>query len=143
MNKKGISLLVLAITIIVLAILTGTVILRLKNDHQIERAREVAFKSDLKSMQDTIDIYISDKQLEDKNFSITAVNASTLSEIEGILTKLPSEYIGIVVISRGKLLYIGEDENELSWASDLNATPDTVIYDDDNTSAIDANELID
>ena len=55
-DKKGISLIVLVITIIVIIILAVAVILSIANNNPIENAKEARFKSDVRTMQEELEM---------------------------------------------------------------------------------------
>ena len=63
-GKKGISLITLVITIIVIIILAAAVILTLNNNNPIENAKEATFKSDVKTLQSELTMYVA-KQTAD------------------------------------------------------------------------------
>lgn len=54
--KKGISLIVLVITIIVLAILAGAVIISLSNTNVVEQANDAKTKADLANAKSTVQL---------------------------------------------------------------------------------------
>jgi Tfp pilus assembly protein PilW len=60
--KRGISLIVLVITIVVSLILLSVVVLNFSDDNIISKATEVSFKSTSKSYEDALMIYISNKK---------------------------------------------------------------------------------
>ena len=62
--KKGISLIMLVITVIVLAILASTVIINLSNTNIINEADKTVFKSDMASYKELYSIYLADKLIE-------------------------------------------------------------------------------
>ena len=55
-DKSGISLIVLVITIVVIIILAVAVILSIANNNPIENAKEARFKSDVKTMQEELEL---------------------------------------------------------------------------------------
>ena len=55
-EKQGISLIVLVITIIVIIILAVAVILSIANNNPIENAKEARFKSDVRTMQEELEL---------------------------------------------------------------------------------------
>ena len=93
-GKKGISLVTLVITIIVIIILAAAVILTLNNNNPIENAKEATFKSDVKTVQSELTMYIS-KQTADTvgGFKAEELNLSetTTPKIEEVLTDLSDQ----------------------------------------------------
>ena len=73
-NKKGISLIVLVITIIV--ILAVAVILTIANNNPIKNANKARFQNDIKILQEQLNIY-SSKNLIDNNVYLFNANSST------------------------------------------------------------------
>ena len=58
-TKSGISLMILVITIIVMAILAGTVIIIISNTNVINEATKTRIRSDLSSLQDMVGSYVA------------------------------------------------------------------------------------
>ncbi len=67
-NRNGISLIVLVITIIVIVILAGSIILTLTNSNVIDKAREAAFKSNIKSIQEELSLYLASNMQNDGKY---------------------------------------------------------------------------
>ena len=110
-EKKGISLITLVITIIVIIILAAAVILTLNNNNPIENAKEATFKSDVKTVQSELTMYIA-KQTADTLGGFKAeelnLNETTTPKIEEILTSIKSSGLkGKVEVQNGKLVYTG------------------------------------
>ena len=122
-EKKGISLITLVITIIVIIILAAAVILTLNNNNPIENAKEATFKSDVKTVQSELTMYIS-KQTADTlgGFKAEELNLSetTTPKIEEILTSIKSSGLkGKVEVQNGKLVYTGTIEKEEKWFNEI------------------------
>lgn len=105
-NKKGISLITLVITIVVLGILAAAVIISLSNTNVIEQASESTFKDDVSKIKEQIEMEKINKLL----------NASY--SFEGII---PEKYENILkVTSDGCLTYIGDETtSQKEWSADL------------------------
>ena len=132
-EKKGISLITLVITIIVIIILAAAVILTLNNNNPIENAKEATFKSDVKTVQSELTMYIA-KQTADTlgGFKAEELNLSetTTPKIEEILTSIKSSGLkGKVEVQNGKLVYTGTIENEEEWFKEImgEAIPGVVV----------------
>ena len=122
-EKKGISLITLVITIIVIIILAAAVILTLNNNNPIENAKEATFKSDVKTLQSELTMYIA-KQTADTlgGFKAEELNLSetTTPKIEEILTSIKSSGLkGKVEVQNGKLVYTGTIEKEEKWFNEI------------------------
>lgn len=143
MKKRGISMLILVITIIVMAIIAGTIILNISRNKQMDRAAEIAFKSDIKEFQKSIDTYVQTNLMKNSSFDVSSVTASTVEEIRVIIPNFPDRYIDVFNISKGKILYVGVEEDEENWARELKATSDSVIYDTGELPPINTDNLKD
>ena len=122
-GKKGISLITLVITIIVIIILAAAVILTLNNNNPIENAKEATFKSDVKTVQSELTMYIA-KQTADTlgGFKAEELNLSetTTPKIEEILTSIKSSGLkGKIEVQNGKLVYTGTIEKEEKWFNEI------------------------
>ena len=122
-GKKGISLITLVITIIVIIILAAAVILTLNRNNPIENAKEATFKSDVKTVQSELTMYIS-KQTADTLGGFKAeeltLSETTTPKIEEILTSIKSSGLkGKVEVQNGKLVYTGTIEKEEKWFNEI------------------------
>ena len=118
-DKKGISLIVLVITIIVIIILAVAVILSIANNNPIENAKEARFKSDIKTIEEDLNMYTLKKYADGKIKGIEEVN---LSE-DDMVSALPStkNYKDKVEVKNGTL-YVKSGEltkKEQKWVKDL------------------------
>ncbi len=126
-NKKGVSLLVLAITIVVIMILAGAVLLSVIDNSPIDKANEVAFKSRANIYLSKLQMYISDQRALNRYFNSSKFNAGTWNGIEEDKDGTIKEYIADIsvedglkyAIVRGELVYVGGDEQEEIFASEL------------------------
>ena len=105
-NKKGISLIVLVITIIVMIILAGAVILSLDNAGIIDRSEEAVEKTNLKQVQYLASLKWSDAFLDGK---------TTQEELEDAVIKgleeegIKLELYGITVTEKGAEVLLAKD----------------------------------
>lgn len=105
-NKKGISLITLVITIIVLGILAAAVIISLSNTNVIEQASESTFKDDVSKIKEQIEMEKINKML------------GASYSFQGIIPEKYEETLKIT--NDGCLTYIGdENASQKEWASDL------------------------
>ena len=121
-QKKGISLITLVITIIVIIILAAAVILTLNRNNPINTAKEATFKSDVKNIESELGMYISKRtadtlgdttQFDKEKLNLNETTTPTINEV---LTSLKgSKLEGKVEVRNGKLVFKGEDENEITW----------------------------
>ena len=127
MNKKvkrlkGISLIVLVITILVLSILAATVIISLSNTNIIGGANKAVLKSNIQSLQDRVTSYTADNYA-----SIDMEKEYTLSEY-GITEEEFKKYQTIAVVKGGKI-YIKPNASSdiLEVARELNVLLDATF----------------
>ena len=73
-NKKGISLIVLIITLLVLSILATVVIVNIGESNIISEAENVVFRTDMANYKQAYYFYIMDKLAENPSFDKTTLN---------------------------------------------------------------------
>jgi len=121
--KKGISLIVLVITIIVIIILAGAVIMSLSQNNPILQATEAKFKASMAEYNSQLSLYISNQYASSVgSFDSNSLNASTLTEVQAILTGITNEDAKTIRIVQGKLSYIGSIQNEIDWSKEINVS---------------------
>jgi hypothetical protein len=137
--KKGISLIVLVITIIVIIILAGSVILSLSKNNPILSAEEATFKMTLDSYNSQLTLAISNKYVTDVTFNPDIFNANTWDgsgnvsgTVKECIPSITSDDGANYVVSQGKLFYIGTDINKKKWTQELGITDGLVLYLDAN-----------
>ncbi len=81
--KKGISLIVLVITIIVMIIIAGAIIISLNSTNVINRADEAVIATDVSSINDQLHMAYVDLKLEDAYRSKNDFTASTAVTVNG------------------------------------------------------------
>ncbi len=126
---KGISLIVLIITIVVTLILLSVVLLTMDKNDPRKGATENVFKSDFKTLQDQlamkkVEVIEKDKNA-DVNVSITYDKDEELKEwISSIDTSILN---GIVEICNGELVFVDNNmsDEEKIWAEEMAAVIDS------------------
>ena len=131
-NKKGITLIALVITIIVLLILAGVSIAMLTGTNGIlTQAQKAKLSTELSSYKEQLELYKTEKLAENREFleSTLTVGKESLKyntqpegETGNIKTVIPSikdEYIDKVEIIKGALLINTQDKNEIEIAKSL------------------------
>ena len=119
MKNKGISLIVLIITIVVIIILATAIIVNLAQTNIIGNANEAVVKQDFKTMQDELTLYKSDKYVEEKgNFKAEDLDVTDKAEISEIIPSIKGiKYEDYVVIEDGKIAISKTmPEKERTWA---------------------------
>ena len=88
-QKKGISLIVLIITIVVIIILATAIIVNLAQTNMIENAKEAVVKQDFKTMQDELTLYKADKYADTLGkFKAEDLDVTDKAEIEKIIPSI-------------------------------------------------------
>ena len=130
-TEKGITILALVITVIVLLIIAGVTIASLTGDNGILiNAQDAKLATELSKYQEELELYKVDKTMEDANFeeeTLTAgktdLNYNTKSEEEGniktIITDITDEYFEKLEVIKGKLLINTQDKHEIKVAQRL------------------------
>ncbi len=126
-NKKAVTLIVLVITIIVMAILAATVITSLNDTNILDRAKEVAFKTDMLAYKDSYDMYVITSTLDNIFFDETELNLSYGDdEYTKILGEVPKKYQEGLKVIKGKLVYITTDEKESQIIDKIDMLPNKI-----------------
>ena len=123
-DKRGISLIVLVITIILMIILGAAVIISLNGGGTISRANEAVFKNDIKKYQEQLNMAIANEKLNqnDVRDKITAMGYEQDGNPNSVYTYVPDfkkKYEGKLVIKEDFIVYVGLDDKEREWT--LNA----------------------
>lgn len=130
-TEKGITILALVITVIVLLIIAGVTIASLTGDNGILiNAQDAKLATELSKYQEELELYKVNKTMEDSNFeedTLTAgktdLNYNTKSEEEGniktIITDITDEYFEKLEVIKGKLLINTQDKHEIKVAQKL------------------------
>ena len=128
-DKKGISLIVLVITIIVIIILAVAVILSIANNNPIENAKEARFKSDIKTIEEDLNMYTLKKYADRDIKGIEEVNLSgddmvgALPSTKNYKEKLEVKNGTLYIKSGGALT---QDEQE--WAKEVGVEKTPITF---------------
>ena len=152
MKKRGISLIVLVITIIVIIILAGAIILNLTKNNPIESARKAKFLNDIDAFKSELSLYELNKMAStDGNYNPKLLNAdksgstengdptNTNKKITDIITSMDNtNYPDKLEVIAGELVYVGDNENESNWSDgvievkdfkiNVSVVPDTTYF---------------
>ena len=104
-QKKGISLIVLVITIIVMIILASAVIITLSNSNIITKAKEAVLKTDVKSFTQELSVSLADKKVENPSLDIKKITETNVEEIKKYIPNFDEKYAGKIFIQNGELVY--------------------------------------
>ncbi len=132
-KKRGISLIVLVITIVVMIILAGAVIISMVTNNPIFSARNTVFKNNISAYIHDLNEYKNNKynRLAGDYDSVllfaTKSNATYDNELiddaknmQDIIPSMSDEDTEKFEVRRGELVYIGDDENEKKLAKEMN-----------------------
>ncbi len=134
--NRGVSLIVLVITILVIIILAGAVILSLADNNPINSATEATFKSNLQGYKSELTLYLTSEYVKEYgDLDITTISSTKTTgtydggkTIQEIITSMSDSDASEYVIYKGKLVYIGTDVNKKIYAKEI-ITPDTYVKD--------------
>ncbi len=131
-NEKGITLIALVITIIVLLILSGVSIALLTGDNGIlTQAKASKISTTLATYKEELELYKGEKRTENINFLDNSLNAGKVSlsyntqkenedgNIRTVITQINEEYIEKIEIIKGELLINTKNKQELEIARGL------------------------
>lgn len=132
MKKKGISLIVLILTIIVVIILASVVIMTISKNNPVESAKEATFKEDIRSFQNDLEIYVGSEVLKDYSGvrdKITTSNESLKEEMNQYIKSFKEKYEGKIGIENDEIVYFKEKvtDKEEKWLQDLGIKSKKII----------------
>ena len=107
-NKKGVSMIVLVITVIVILIISGTVILNLSDQKISESSKLASLQSDMQLMLDQYEVKYNELLVKYKGDT----SKFTTEDIEELQSTIPEEYQATYRATTGGIEYIGTDEEE-------------------------------
>ena len=135
-KHTGLSLIVLVITIIVIIILAGSLILNLSNNNPIVQAKESNFKTNVGEYNSELTMAISNKYTQNSSFDPNTFDAGVWDGTVGNITGTVKQYITSITVADGakyeiqnsKLVYVGADQAEKDWLTQIGIPNGTVSY---------------
>ena len=120
-TKRGISLIVLIITIVVMLILVSIIVMSFSKSNPISKASEVKFKSDIKGFREELLATHASKAYDNLSYKKENVNISldNYSEMKEYIEDISEKWCKKLYISKGELVYGGTDETEKKWFEDV------------------------
>ena len=116
MNKRrGISLIVLVITILVMIILAGVVVVSLQKNNPIEKAKEATFKNNVASYKDELSLAVATRN---SNGITEKINAGE-ADIKNYIPSIKKEDTKKFTIIEDKLAYTGDIVKEEALAGEI------------------------
>ena len=154
-NKKGITLVALVVTIVVLLILAGVSLnLLIGNNGIMTRAKQAKISNDLSSYKEQLAMFIADKKSENPEFyesSLTAgknnlyYNTKTSEDektIKDIIRDVKDEYLDSLEVIKGKLIINTQDKNIIKVAQAVGVEPNPYVIKDGELMSNDGNLLL-
>ncbi len=146
---KGISLIVLVITIIVIIILAGSVILSLSENNPILSATEATYMASLQEYNSELSIVISNEYIKNYGFDPNTLYANAWDgdpenisgSVKQYITNMSVEDGKNYIIQKGKLVYIGSDQNSANLAGTV-GIQNTTSYDYVETKGVNKPKLV-
>ena len=125
--NKGISLITLVITIIIIIILAGAVIFAIKQNNPVSTANAAVFKSNLSEYRSELNTYKANKYLElSGTYDPSTLNV-TGDAIKDVITSMKSGDVSKYEIQAGELVYVGINDTEKEWVNDVSGTVATNV----------------
>lgn len=132
MREKGITLIALVITIIVLLILASITIYTLLGENgMITKAQEAKFKTEIAQAKEQFEMYLGEKYVQDQQFEKGTLNAGETSlfyntkeeteegNIYTILSDIDKRIVKDFEIIKGEIFYFTQNEREAKWALEM------------------------
>ena len=154
-NRKGITLVALVVTIVVLLILAGVSLnLLIGNNGIMTRAKQAKISNDLSSYKEQLAMFIADKKTENSEFyesSLTAgknnlyYNTKTSEDektIKDIIKDVKDEYLDGLEVVKGKLTINTQDKNIIKVAQEIGVEPNPYVIKDGELMSNDGNLLL-
>ena len=154
-NKKGITLVALVVTIVVLLILAGVSLnLLIGNNGIITRAKQAKISNDLSSYKEQLAMFIADKKAENPEFyesSLTAgknnlyYNTKTAEDektIKDIINDVKDEYLDSLEVVKGKLTINTQDKDIIKVAQAVGVEPNPYVIKDGELISSNGNLLL-
>ncbi|MCX8075033.1 MAG: hypothetical protein N2749_05555 [Clostridia bacterium] len=118
--KRGVSLLLLIITVVVLLIIVGTVILTISNSKVVDSAKKAKFMESFRNVEQGVDLYtLSNFNVSNySDYELPVKGMLTLQEKTEIKNTIPTLNLTIESFNQGNPI----DEIELAWI-DLSKLP--------------------
>ncbi|MDD2627962.1 MAG: LamG domain-containing protein [Clostridia bacterium] len=111
--SSGVSIIVLVITMVVILILVRGIISSINKSNIIEKSNEAVFKSDIKNIQQEINLYVN--MQEDGNYIYPEKD-----DIKSA-SKFDKKTLDII---KGKIVYRNPNDNQRVWLDDLGINSD-------------------
>lgn len=148
MKYRGISLIVLVITIILIIILASVIILSLNSSGIINNSKKAVFQANIKEYKSALDMYISNKKLEatgDFNEATLELSPYISGNVKGTIKEaipqITSDYAKTLQVISGKLIYVGLKDEEVEWCNEVGIKVQMLEISEDGKTMIGVKDL--
>ena len=100
-------------------ILAAVVVLTITKNNPIESAKEAAFKEDVRTFQDELNMYIAKEYTKLQGQRDDKITKLKFDEIKEYIESFSRKYENKIVIDNDALVYIGKNEKEKQWFSSV------------------------
>ena len=142
-DKKGITLIALVITIVILLMLTMVVVSAITGEHGlIQRAKESSFKSKMSAIAEEYDMYLTEQKINklDSNETVNIyagkvlkniiedekldVDENNVQDIRKLIKKVGKSEEEYVIVYESKLYYVSQSKiknnsNQVKWCQEI------------------------
>lgn len=131
-NNKGITLIALIVTIIVLLILAGITVASLSGDNGlIDKTSEAQFRTEIAQYQEDLDLSIIKEEGKNKRGRTNKFNATSYDDIKKIIPSFHKKYENSLVIEEDKLVFKGNNKSLYKLALDMGLISSDDLLDDE------------
>ena len=131
-NNKGITLISIIITIIVIILLAGILIINIVDDKGIiSKTNEAQFKTEIEQYKEELKISILNDEIAKNGNRTTKFNRSKYEEIKEIIPSFDIKYTNILIVKEDNLVFVGKDEEIYKLALQWGLIPDSELLDDE------------
>ena len=153
-NQKGVTLIALIVTIVVLLILAGVSVAILTGENGLlAQANESDFKTKLGTLDEQLKLFKQNKLIENQEFKEDTLNASKDflqyntkvgedGNIETIFSTLEDEEKERIEIIKGQIVYNTQSALEVKWLQELGIEPNPYDIVDGELQSSDSNLLL-
>ena len=119
-DNKGITLIALIVTIIVLLILAGITVASLSGDNGlIDKTSEAQFRTEIAQYQEDLDLSIIKEEGKNKRGRTNKFNATSYDDIKKIIPSFHKKYENSLIVEDDKLVYKGNNSSLYKLSLDM------------------------
>ena len=130
-KERGITIVALVVTIIVLLILAGVTIVILTGENGIlTKMIEVNLRNDIGTLKEELEITKGEKSINGLG-NREVINASEYKDLKNLMPSFKKEYQGKLEVRNDKLVYVGTDKDEYVMAVKMDLLPEDELLNDE------------